>query len=536
MLKDRSRSSDEQPLVLSNLSPGPAQKKLALALVVGFLIVFALITFGPLKAVQLRRVDAFIPAYLTAMFVSELIAAILLYAQFSILRSPAILAIGSGYLFTALVLIPFVLVYPGVFVPGRGLFGGPQSTSWVWFFWHIGFPLFTVAYALLKRDAIPSEGFWGRAAREQIFLSASLTAAAIYAVALLCLEGEALLPQVALPDSLRFTSLWPILIGVPVALANVWALILLWRRRHSVLDLWLIVVTCLHVFEASLAYYPNPVRFSVGSYAVRIIGFLASGLVLTVLLYETTALYGAILDAFLRQRREREARRMTGDMVAAAIAHEVKQPMTAMVMTAGAGLRLLDRAPPNLHRAKEAFELVVRDGHRVAAMIDSIRANFRSQTTASLDVNELVQRALALEREDLQKHRILVRTESNTKIPRVQGNRIELQQVLLNLIANAVAAMAAKQDAPRILSVDSEEHEGAGVVISVADTGTGISAQDIDRIFHPRFTTKADGMGMGLPICLAIVEAHNGRLWVTPNTPRGTVFQFTLPVVQPIAI
>ena len=255
---------EEQRLFLSSLSPGPAQKRLALAVVLGFLAVFVLITFGPLKGVHLSRVDAFIPAYVTAMFVCESITAILLYAQFSILRSRAILVIASGYLFTALVLIPFVLVYPGVFAPGQGLFGGLQSTSWVWCFWHAGFPLFIIGYALLKRDTISSGGFWRGTVRAQIALSVALTAAVVCAAAFFFIAGEALLPRVA-SDYGHFSQLWPYFIGAPVAFANVSALIILWVRRHSMLDLWLIVVICLYLIEVVLSYYPHPIRFSVGT-------------------------------------------------------------------------------------------------------------------------------------------------------------------------------------------------------------------------------------------------------------------------------
>ena len=121
----------------------------------------------------------------------------------------------------------------------------------------------------------------------------------------------------------------------------------------------------------------------------------------------------------------------------------------------------------------------------------------------------------------------LVQAEPARQLPDVQGNRVQLQQVLLNLISNAIDAMAAG-DEPRILLVKSEAHDGDGVVVSVADTGAGINSRDFDRIFNPLFTTKSDGMGMGLSICRAIIEAHNGRLWATPNNPRGAVFQFAL--------
>jgi signal transduction histidine kinase len=448
------------------------------------------------------------------------------------LRSRAILVIASGYLFTALILIPWILVFPGVFAP-TGLMGGMQSTSWLYFFQHAGLPLFVIGYALSK-DADPSRRIWRGTVHAAIIQSVALTAALVVVAAFLCIAGEALLPRVVL-DSRRLSPLWPYYVGAPVALLNISALIVLWIRRRSALDLWLMVVMYLFTIEQSLSYYPDPVRFSVGWYAVRVIGIISSCLVLIVLLHEIVALYAKLLGAILAQRREREARLMTGDAVAASIAHEVKQPLTAMIMTADAGFRFLDRSMPNLDRAKEAFKRIADDGHRAGAVVDSIRANFRNdeRTRTSLDVNELIQEALALKRGDLLKYRIVVQAEPNRYLPEVQGNRVQLQQVLLNLITNAIDAMAAK-DEPRVLSVKTVAHEGNGVMILVADTGTGIDSQDIDRIFNPLFTTKSDGMGMGLSICRAIIEAHNGRLWFAPNSPQGAVFQFTLQANNPV--
>jgi signal transduction histidine kinase len=518
---------EEHRFVFSSLSPGAAQRRLALAVVAGILVVFALITFGPLKGVRLGRADAFVPVYATAMFVCDSITAILLYAQFAIVRSRATLVIASGYLFTALILIPFVLVFPGLFVPEQGLLGGPQSTSWVWLSWHAGFPMFVIGYALLK-DEDSSRQFRRGTVPAQIALSVASTAAAVSAVGVFFIAGEALLPRVA-SGAVQFSPLWPYFIGAPVALANACALVVLWVRRRSMLDLWLMVVICLYLVEVPLSYYPDPTRFSLAWYTVRVIGFLASALVLVVLLYEITTLYARALGAVLAQRREREARLMTGDAVAASIAHEIRQPLTAMVTTADAGLRFLDRSIPNLDRAKEAFRRIVADGHRAGSVVGSIRANFKTDTRdrTALDLNELIQEALALGRGNLQRHGIIVQTEANNPLPQVNGNRVQLQQVLLNLIINAVDAMAAKEE-PRILRVKSEAYEGGRVVVSVADTGAGISSQDAERIFNPLFTTKTDGMGMGLSICRAIIEAHEGRLWFTPNTPRGAVFQFTL--------
>jgi signal transduction histidine kinase len=525
---------EEQRLLLSSLSPGPAQKRLALAIVIGIVVVFLLITIGLLSGAQTRRIDAFLPAYLSAMFVCDSITAILLFAQFSILRSRAILVIASAYLFTALILIPYILTFPGVFVP-TGLIGGLQSSGWVYVLWHCGFPLFVIGYAVSKGRS-PSERFSKSTPRAAITRSVALTAGVVSVAAFACIAGEPLLPHIML-DPARFSSEWPYLVGAPIALASTSALIVLWIRRRSMLDLWLIVVMFLYLVEVPLSYYPAPSRFSAGWYSVRIFGLLSSSLVLIVLLYEIETLYARLLGAVLAQRREREARLMTGDAVAASIAHEVKQPLTAMVTSADAGFRFLNRSTPNLDKAKEAFKLIAADGHRAGEVVENIRANFRGDVRikTSLDVNGLIREALALERRDLEKHQIRVQAEPNSQLPEVRGNRIQLQQVLINLITNAIDAMAVTAE-PRVLRVKCEPYDGGSVKVSVVDTGAGVTLHDIDRIFDPLFTTKSDGMGMGLSICRAIIEAHEGRLWFAPNSPKGAVFQFTLHASNPATV
>jgi signal transduction histidine kinase len=515
----------EEHFILSSLSPGRAQRRLALAVVLALLVGF-FIAEGPLSTIQLGRIDAFVPAYATAMLVNDLITAVLLFAQFSILRSRALLAIASGYLFTALVVIPWLLTFPDVFAPGGLLGAGLQSPGWLYTLWHAGFPTFVIAYALLK-DADPAKRLWRDSAGAAILLSVAMTAAVVCAAVFIVTQGEALLPRLSV-DPLQFSTLWLYIAGCLV-LWSVLALILLWIRRRSVLDLWLMVVMCAYVIEICLIAFPVPTRFSFGWYAGRLFGLVSSSLILFVLLYEITVLYAQLLRADLAQRREREARLMTGDAVAATIAHEIRQPLSGMITNANAGLNWLNRSMPDLDEAKAAFKQIVADGHRAGTMIGSIRAIFKKDTRnrTSLDINDLIGEALALTRGNLQRHRILVQAEPNTQVPQVRGDRIQLQQVLLNLITNAIDSMVAK-DGARVLCVRSEVRDGGGVVVSVADTGTGIGSQDLEQIFNPLFTTKSGGMGMGLPICRSIIEAHDGRLWVVPNEPEGAVFQFLL--------
>jgi signal transduction histidine kinase len=516
---------EEKHFILSSLSPSRAQRRLAVCVVVGLVLAFS-ITEGPFSTVQLGRVDAFVPAYAMAMFVNDSITAVLLFAQFSILRSRALLAIASGYLYTALIVIPWMLTFPGIFTPGGLLGAGLQSTSWLYTLWHAGFAMFVITYALLK-DADPAKRLWRGSAAAAILLSVAMTAAVVCAVAYVVTAGDALLPRINI-DPVHFSTLWLYIAG-SLALCSALAVILLWVRRRSVLDLWLMVVMCAYVVEICLIAFPVPARFSFGWYAGRFFGLLSGSLLLFVLLYEITILYAQLLRAVSAQRREREARLMTGDAVSASIAHEIKQPLSGMITNADAGLRWLDRTTPDLDKAKASFKLIISDGHRAGAVIESIRAIFKKDAgnRTSLDINELVGDALALVGDELQKHRVSVQTEQNEQLPRVKGDRVQVQQVLLNLITNAIDSMAAK-DGSRVLCVRSEVHDGGGVIVSVADTGTGIGPQELERIFNPLFTTKSDGMGMGLSICRSIIEAHDGQLWVAPNKPEGAVFQFML--------
>jgi signal transduction histidine kinase len=514
----------EEPFVLSSLPPSAGQKRLALGIVLGLTFALYLVT-GPFGGVQLGAIHSFVAAYTSAMFVTDSITAILLYAQFSILRSRAILVIASGYLFTALLIVPYVLAFPGVLGP-QGVLGGMQTTAHIYLLWHCGFPLFVIGYAVMK-DEHPSRRYSQREVKPAVVRSVALTAAAATAATAVSLS-EAILPRIML-DEYRFVPGWLYVVAAPVASLCIIALVVLWLRRRSILDLFLMVVLCAYLIEIPPHYYPFPARFSTGWYAVRVTSLVSSSIVLIVLLYEITALYGGLLEAVFGQRREREARLMTGGAVAASIAHEIRQPLTAMITSADAGFRFLDRSAPNLDKAKEALKRIAADGHRAGTVVESIRANFKidDSTRTALDVNELIREALSLEAGDLQKHRVLVQSETAGHLPAVRGNRGQLQQVLINLMTNAIHAMAA-EDEPRVLGVRSEAHDGSYVVVSIVDTGAGIRSPDLDRIFNPLFTTKADGMGMGLSICRAIIEAHDGRLTFSPNSPRGAIFQFTL--------
>src|SRR5262245_2388850 len=218
--------------------------------------------------------------------------------------------------------------------------------------------------------------------------------------------------------------------------------------------------------------------------------------------------------------------------LAASIAHEVNQPLAAIVADANASLNWLASAEPQLERVRETLAAIATDGHRAADVIQRIRqlATKTEPRKARLDVDEVVRGVAALVRAEVARYEITLTLDSAGALPSVVGDRIQLQQVVLNLVMNAIEGMAPVTDRPRKLAIRSERHDDDGVRVAVHDTGVGIRVSDLDRVFSAFFTTKPGGMGMGLSISRSIIEAHGGRLWAASNEPHGTIVQFSLPV------
>jgi PAS domain S-box-containing protein len=215
----------------------------------------------------------------------------------------------------------------------------------------------------------------------------------------------------------------------------------------------------------------------------------------------------------------------------ASIAHEVNQPLAGVIANADACLRWLERETPDLEAARRSVEWIIRDGHRASEVIRRVRALAKKADPEKvpLDINDVVRQTIALVQRELTGHGVSLRTEFALALPPVLGDRVQLQQVVINLVMNGVEAMKSVTDRSRELVIRSGREATGDVVISVTDCGAGISVENADRVFNAFFTTKSDGMGMGLSICRSIMEAHGGRLWATANLPHGATFQFTLP-------
>jgi signal transduction histidine kinase len=227
----------------------------------------------------------------------------------------------------------------------------------------------------------------------------------------------------------------------------------------------------------------------------------------------------------------RMARIATVGELAGAIAHEINQPLTAIISGGGSALRWLNRQKPKLDEAKAAVQRIVRDGNRAAEVVAHIRALLKKDKPNHVDVdlNDAIREVIALTRGERGARHVSLRTELFADLPTVRGDRIQLQQVVLNLILNAVEATSAIADTPRSLSIRTQRGEDGGVLVAVEDTGVGIDPAAAIHVFEPFFTTKADGMGMGLAISRSIVESHGGCLWIAPASPHGAIVCFSLP-------
>ena len=265
-----------------------------------------------------------------------------------------------------------------------------------------------------------------------------------------------------------------------------------------------------------------------GAFAV----VLAQGLVIAGLLIEHRRRHAAEVASRRHLLEVMHISRVaTAGELSASIAHEINQPLASMVTSANAGLRWLSRSTPDLDEIAAGLKQIVSDGHRASQVIKSVRTMVKkdAQERTLFDVNDLIREIVALFGIELNEHRIVVRSVLTEGLPRVLADRTQLQQVILNLVRNAIEAMSTEMGREGVLRIRSEADESGEVLIAIEDSGSGINPKNLDRIFEPFFTTKSEGMGMGLSICRSIIEAHGGRLTAAPAHPHGSVFQVILP-------
>ncbi len=224
------------------------------------------------------------------------------------------------------------------------------------------------------------------------------------------------------------------------------------------------------------------------------------------------------------------SRVMTLGELTASIAHEVNQPLAAIVTNSNACLRWLAGATANRVEARQAVERIIKDGYRASEVISRVRTLVKKAPPRHdpIDLNEVIVEVLALAQSQARRNHVFLKQDLADRLPAVRGDRVQLQQVILNLIVNGLEAMAKVNESARELTVSSGKDESDNLFVAVRDSGEGLDQANLERVFDAFFTTKPEGMGMGLAICRTIIESHGGRLWATANSPKGAVFQFTL--------
>ena len=658
-----SEAVDQSGVVLANLPAGPTERRTAL--VVGLVLLGIGVVVIPFGRVQLPESNAWVATAFSFVFVADLITWFLLISQFNIVRSRALLVLASGYLFAAAMNIPMLLTFPDVFSPTGLLGAGLQTTLWLGLSEFAGYPLAVIFYALMKKEprTLAPHG----SSRTAIATSVAIVIAIVLALTWITTAGESHLPKVLPTRSQSPVDLQ--MVGALLSLLTATALLLLWFRLRSVLDLWLMVAMCAWLAQGIAKWSNTSGRFSLSFYAGGTLFFISSTVLLIVLLKETMTLYGRLAVSLVALRRlsaekllrseaylseaqrlshtgsfgrnissgeiywsdetyrifeldrsaeptlesviqrihpedrdqvresiDRATRERTGfdieyrflrpdDSVkhlhvvaqafkhasgelefvgavtditehkraeealrqaqtdlahanrvttmgelAASLAHEVSQPIAANVTNAYACLRWLERDQPNLEEAREAAARILRAARLAGEIISRIRAQFEKDALKRelVDVNEIIREMIVLVRGEVTRYNISVRTELIADLPKIIGDRVQLQQVTMNLIVNSIDAMK-DVDERRELTIKAQRAENEQILVSVSDTGVGIPSQQADQIFNPFFTTKPHGTGMGLRISRSIIESHGGRLWVDGARGHGATFHFTLP-------
>ena len=519
----------EVPHLIASIPASAQHRRIALGVVIFLAGVFALVI--PFAHMQTARIDAFIPVVQTIIFFADLITAVFLFAQYTIQPQRALLALASGYIFSGVFAFLQTLDFPGAYSATGLISGKPSGAAWLFSFWHITFPLAVIAYVLLK-DVNESVG---RLVKVEPRRAITITIACVLAVTAgltwLGTAGSEYLPALFV-DQTRQTSFTHRLVGA-MWLLNAAALVLLFVRRRTILDVWLIVTLFVSLPDLGLSIFYTIVRYSVGWYTARSYALIASCTVLVVLLWETTMLYARLASAMILQRRDRDNRLMSLDAATAAIAHEISQPLSAISLNSTTALRLLERTPPDLGEVHACLSDTKNDSDRANEIVESVRGLFKpaAQHKTIIEMNSIVRQVLKMVENEVHVYGVSVSTEFQDDLPQIMADRIQLQQVILNLVKNAIDAMAEGRSAAKTLRLVTTQDANSVVSLTVQDTGPGITPENGTQVFDPFFTTKSSGMGLGLSISRKIIADHGGDLRLTKTSSNGCTFEITLPSV-----
>jgi signal transduction histidine kinase len=550
---------DDEGAFLSRASVGRRELRICLALIGISAVVFVICV--PYVRMSVQPSPAFVAVYNSISILNDFTTAVILFGQFSILRSRALLVLASGYLFASLISVVQLLTFPDMFVVGALLGAGPQTALWLCIFWHGGFPLVVIIYALLDASGREFTSPPPMAIASALAVVMGAVVACWFAATWGAQDGR-VLPS--LLDESGFTPWQRVVNLTDIILVLVAFTLLSVRPPHKLLNLWLIVVMGYWFCDITLSSYLNGGRYDLGFYAGRIYGVLAASFVLAVLVLENSRLYRrlAIAASRLRERatellkaneslqseiayrkcaeeglRQAQAElarvsRMTamGELTSS-LAHEVNHPIGAIMINAATCLRWLSHEIPDVERARAIASMIVKDGTRASETVVRMQRLFDQAVPPqeSLDVNDIIREMIVLMRDEADRCAVSVRAELTENLSHVAGDRVQLKQVLMNLMVNGIEAMN-DGDVARELVIRSQRAETGQITVSVSDSGAGLPLVPVNQIFNAFFTTKPHSIGMGLSISRSIVERHGGQLSAANNSSRGANFELTLPV------
>ena len=542
-------SSDRSPAFLSTLAADKRHWRMAgVALFASFLIFLAI---APFARVALPQVNAFIPVYQTALVTNDLITAVLLLGQYSFLRSRALLVLGAGYLFCSFMAVAHGLSFPGLFSLAGVLGAGPQTTAWLYFLWHGGFPLFVLAYVWLKERKISESTVKTvGSARGDITLAALGAMALAVVLVLLTTTGHDALPVLMRGNQDDTGKLRVAFFTWTLSLVGV---VCLWRKVRSVLDLWLMVTLVAWLLDIALASVLNGARFDLGFYGGRVYGLLASSFILVVMLLENGRLYADLANANVRERQrsaELELARNEANDAAqaksnflAAMSHEIRTPMNGVIgmidVLARSSLKSPQVAMVDLIRDSAFSLLSVIDDILDFSKIEAGHLDVESEPMA---VGEVVEKVCAMLNRLAEKQGVELTLFTDPEIPfTVLGDALRLRQILINLVNNAIKFSAGGRTsgcvAVRAVLVQ-QELRSVTLEFQVIDNGIGMGEATLATLFTAftqadvSTTRRFGGTGLGLAISGSLAQRMGGRISVTSAPGTGSTFTLRLPFAR----